>query len=942
MKNLCFFIIILSFCLVLPAAVNADAKSQDDICEYENLLENNGQIILMIRSADEQIVYANQAAADYYGYSKAKLRQMTVSQINILDSAEIKSEMDKAQLKDENQFRFKHRLADGTERYVEVTSFPAIYQGEEVLFSTIYDINRKVLLERRYQWLRLGIYLFGSFVIIVLVSQQLYLHKKARQLRQVNQELSNFNLLRQTFINADPGYVYLKDQKLKYIFFNDALTELFGLPAEKIVGQADYDLLEPDFAQMCTEIDQEALSKKKQVTRITFWAGKHFRTTKFPVLLPDQSYGVGAYIADVTQEHMEQQRKERELAWHKFLLEALTRSFTDKKEQLDYTLSKILDLTGCAYGCIFYYDEASSSFTVIVWASSKDKVNAGPEQELACRLLCQQLRDEVIRSRQVLLENNYRGADEKIATQNVLFVPTIVDGHVVAVTGLANKPGGFDETDVNELTMLMGSVWNVTKRRKHLAELAFERDRFFKTLMAIGDAVMVVNMEKKITMLNEVAARLAGWSRSDAVGTDYRRVLVLAHEEEGKTIKDPVEQVLASGQIYELENHAMLLAKDGARIHIEDSAAPVLDDKGEQSGVVLVFRDVTDKKIQRKKIEYLSFHDSLTGLYNRRFFEEELNRLDSARNLPISVVMCDVNSLKLTNDIFGHASGDELIRNVAAVLKSICRKEDILARWGGDEFVLLLPQTDQAQAEQIAARINQGIRANQVHAIRNSVSLGYAVKREETENIADLINQAETLMYQTKALEREKNQEQVLQAVTDILFGRERSRQHAEGTSQIAAAFARHLQLPDESIMVLQEAARLHDIGRVVFAKNEGCAGYQLREQNQDEDIRRHPVVGYQILNSFDQTMALAEIVLAHHEAWDGSGYPRGLAGESIPYLSRIIALAGFYESYLYQGKDQKNLAKELSEHSGCRYDPVLVADFLEWLEEDGFKPAAH
>ncbi|MDZ5035172.1 GGDEF domain-containing protein, partial [Clostridium perfringens] len=139
---------------------------------------------------------------------------------------------------------------------------------------------------------------------------------------------------------------------------------------------------------------------------------------------------------------------------------------------------------------------------------------------------------------------------------------------------------------------------------------------------------------------------------------------------------------------------------------IEDNAAPIKGENDVINGVALAFRDVSEKKERQEKIEYLSFYDQLTGLYNRRFFEEELKRLDTKSNLPITLVIIDVNGLKLTNDAFGHLEGDKLLQKVAKVIKKECRNEDIISRIGGDEFTIILPKTSSEETEKILNRIN--------------------------------------------------------------------------------------------------------------------------------------------------------------------------------------------------------------------------------------------
>jgi diguanylate cyclase (GGDEF)-like protein len=331
-------------------------------------------------------------------------------------------------------------------------------------------------------------------------------------------------------------------------------------------------------------------------------------------------------------------------------------------------------------------------------------------------------------------------------------------------------------------------------------------------------------------------------------------------------------------------------------------------------------------------MEYLSLRDPLTGLYNRRFFEEEMQRLDTKRNMPMSLILCDVNGLKLTNDIFGHAYGDELIKRVAEVLRESCRAEDILARWGGDEFVLLLPGTDYAQAADIAARISEDIASQSIQAIQSSASVGFAVKEAIEEDAADFLQRAETMMYRQKAIERHAQQEQNLTSIIGLLHRDEQQVQHSETVSELSRQFGMFLGLSDEQVRIASEAARLHDIGMVVDIGRQANRS-EWTDAERAESFRRHPIAGYQILSSFDKTLDLADTVLAHHERWDGNGYPKGLKGEEIPRLSRIISICGYYEYYCRTGGDCASAMETIQKKAGTQFDPEMAADFLRFIE---------
>lgn len=196
-----------------------------------------------------------------------------------------------------------------------------------------------------------------------------------------------------------------------------------------------------------------------------------------------------------------------------------------------------------------------------------------------------------------------------------------------------------------------------------------------------------------------------------------------------------------------------LKKKNGEVIWVQISSKVCLDEDNQvyYEGIV---RDITENKKNLDKIKYLSFHDKLTGLYNRAYFEEELKRLNTKRSLPISIVFGDLNGLKNINDTFGHKEGDKLLCKVSKILKKCFRTEDIIARWGGDEFIIILTKTGISEAIKMINRIKKKCAESMFHSKPISISLGISTKDRYSKNIDRIIKQAETKMYEAKFLSR--------------------------------------------------------------------------------------------------------------------------------------------------------------------------------------------
>lgn len=436
---------------------------------------------------------------------------------------------------------------------------------------------------------------------------------------------------------------------------------------------------------------------------------------------------------------------------------------------------------------------------------------------------------------------------------------------------------------------------DVTLEKKVQQKIKEERTLLKTTLHSIGDAVISTDIKGNIDIMNAVAEKLTGWINSEAKGQPFQTVFNIINEFTRKPCDNPVDKVLETEEIIELENHTLLIKKNKEEISIEDSAAPIRNEKGKVNGVVVVFRDCTEKKEKQEKIQFLSYHDQLTGLYNRHFFEEELKRLDVDRNLPFTIAMIDVNGLKLTNDAFGHEAGDLLLKSVAKALKSECRTEDVLSRVGGDEFVILLPKTNYYETELIVKRIHKAIDKQKIDNIIVSVSIGWETKENSKQDIKEVFSKAEDYMYRNKITESQSMRNQTIKIIMQTLHETNlQEKVHSERVSQLSRKIGEAMKLDKEVLKELEITGLMHDIGKIAIIEQILNKPGPLTEI-EFEEVKRHPEISYHILKSVDIYTRLAEYVLSHHERWDGMGYPRGLSGEEIPLVARIITVADAY-----------------------------------------------
>jgi diguanylate cyclase (GGDEF)-like protein/PAS domain S-box-containing protein len=447
-----------------------------------------------------------------------------------------------------------------------------------------------------------------------------------------------------------------------------------------------------------------------------------------------------------------------------------------------------------------------------------------------------------------------------------------------------------------------------------------------EAMEATIEGIGILNKEGKYVYLNEAYAKIYGYGNSrDINGKSWR---ILYDPNEIKLFRNKIIPDLIKNRYWQGE--AIGMKMDGSKFPQYISLTAFID-----NGLICIVRDITDSKNKEAEILHLSYHDKLTGIYNRRFFEEEISRLNTKRQLPLSLVMGDLNGLKIINDTFGHNEGDKIVKVTEALLKKICRSDDILARWGGDEFVILLPKTAISDAEEFVARIKKECSKLIIKKIPLGLSMGVASKTLENQDINKIITDAESNMYKNKLAQRESSASSIISALEQTLYEKSsETMEHAFRIKDNALKLGKSMKLHPHQLDELSLLASLHDIGKVAVPETILLKKGKPTEQEW-QIIKRHPEIGFNIAQSSAQINHISKFILACHENWDGSGYPMGLSGESIPIISRIIFIADSYDvmtnERIYKKAMSKEKAiKELRKYAGTQFDPELVENFIE------------
>lgn len=359
--------------------------------------------------------------------------------------------------------------------------------------------------------------------------------------------------------------------------------------------------------------------------------------------------------------------------------------------------------------------------------------------------------------------------------------------------------------------------------------------------------------------------------------------------------------------------------------------------------VLVSLQDITERKRYEERLEYLSLHDELTGLNSRPYFESELARLEGSREYPITIISTDLDGLKIINDTMGHERGDALLERAATILRNAVRASDIVARTGGDEFAIILPRTDAGSGEEAGRRIRNLVEEynRENPQLPLSMSIGIATSQNERVSLRKTFIRSDDLMYRDKLNSKNSARSYIVNALLATLSERDFVTQgHTERLSLLCRAVGERAGLSAQQLANLALLSEVHDLGKVGIPDSILFKKGPLDEEEW-EVMRQHPLKGHRIAISSPDMVEVAELILKHHERWDGTGYPLGLAGTDIPIECRILAIVDAYDAITNdrpyrKARPREEAIQELQACRGTQFDPELVDLFVSVLEEQG------
>ncbi|HBY04855.1 MAG TPA: hypothetical protein DEH07_10140 [Desulfotomaculum sp.] len=474
------------------------------------------------------------------------------------------------------------------------------------------------------------------------------------------------------------------------------------------------------------------------------------------------------------------------------------------------------------------------------------------------------------------------------------------------------------------------------KLRKGVVRYYAERRRaeaIFKNLFNNLPMSIYLIKDGKFGFINPVLLRETGYQESELLGSN---ALNLVYPKDRKAVREKAIKILKGESVFPYKYRYM--TKNGELRWRAETVAAVYC-KGTRI-MLCTSMDITEVKEIGEQLEYLSLHDSLTGLYNRAYFEEEMLRFGESRFSSIGIIACDIDGLKFINDKLGHSYGDNILTAASQMIKNAFRAGDVVARVGGDEFAVLLPNCSDETVRSACSRIKNNI---EIYNEKNvqlplSISMGFSVGKSNSGDLRNLFREAENNMGREKLHRSRSARSSIVQALMKTLEVRDFiTEDHAKRMEDLVTGLAEIVSMPDNQITDLRLLAQFHDIGKVGISDSILFKPGPLTEE-EIKSMRQHTEIGHQIALSLPELVPIADWILKHHEWWNGKGYPLGLAGQEIPVECRILSVVDAYDAMTNDRPYRKALRKEdalmeLRRYAGIQFDPIVVDCFQRLVE---------
>jgi diguanylate cyclase (GGDEF)-like protein len=471
----------------------------------------------------------------------------------------------------------------------------------------------------------------------------------------------------------------------------------------------------------------------------------------------------------------------------------------------------------------------------------------------------------------------------------------------------------------------------LTERALMEADLELQRARTQAVLDAMPDIILRLSPDGFLLEAKQGGNIKATVTFGDFVGKHLREFTPPGLEE---IVTVCMAEAIRTRAVQEFDYE--ITAPDGRLLYREMRLAATAD--GEVIGII---RDITERCEMERELKHMALTDQATGLHNRAFFEAELRRMNDGRFLPAGVIVCDIDGLKFVNETLGHDTGDKLIVAAAEMIAACFGDGDVVARTGGGEFGVIMPNSDAGEVKKACDRIKKAVEGYR-ESTRTplAISVGRAIRSGVEEALSDTFKTADRNMYREKLHSKQSGHSAIVSTLAQALEARDFVTDgHADRLQELMEQLAVAVGLPNSELPDLRLLGRFHDIGKVGIPDHILFKPGRLTAE-EFEVMKRHCEIGYRIALASPELAPIADWILKHQEWWNGEGYPLGLAGEDIPLPCRILGIVDAYDAMTNDRPYRKALTHaeavaELVRCAGRQFDASLVERFVKLLHPD-------
>lgn len=540
----------------------------------------------------------------------------------------------------------------------------------------------------------------------------------------------------------------------------------------------------------------------------------------------------------------------------------------------------------------------------------------------------------------ILWRRNTRFAREK--KQIAIILTSGLTASAVALAYEALRSSGLTGPDFAEVFLLITilGIWLAITRYNFIGITELIKSE--EIIEKVNDFVFIADWKENIIKVNNSLLVNLGFEKSELIGCQFRKLFSDCNDASQLFLDNNIDSM------YECD----MVAASGSSIPVVARPRIIRDLSGGTVGLLVICKDmrivrelqleVSQRMKNEMQLNYMGMHDALTGLHNRTYFEQEIQKLEQSGRNAVGIIICDVDGLKIINDTLGHAKGDDLLKTTTRLLLKTGLEKIVIARIGGDEFALILPNCSPEQLYNEETRIKDTVElynsANR--GIPLSISTGSAHTSDRRKSIYTLYKEADNNMYREKLSHKGSVRNITIQALSNMMKARDFSTQeHIDRMGELSNIFGMKVGLNTEQLNTLGLLVQFHDIGKVGIPDNILFKPSPLTDDEMEE-MKKHSEIGYKIAFATPDIAPIAELILKHHERWDGTGYVLGLKGTQIPLECRLMSIIDAFDAMTNDRPYRKAMnidfaLKEIAQNAGTQFDPDLAYLFIEMVTKD-------